>query len=289
MRLLHSFTSSLLLAGAWTINAASSWSFEDATLTVQGKGAGVGAGAKEKLNPASSLPKSVTLGATDSLKLLLTTTDGKKAKRPHQAFLTLTDPTTGLEESFVLNVKESGKGKVDLTHKDLPVQFLTTSKPVPASIVIGSFGSSAPYKSKVFDLNIARDANVPLAIPEPPTRYAAEKEIHHIFRTDPKSPPKIITIVFAAGVIAALPVLLGVWATLGANVSHLSKALGNAPISHALFFGSVLAMEGIFFLYYTSWNLFQTLPAASVVGTVAFLSGSRALSEVQERRLAGQR
>jgi oligosaccharyltransferase complex subunit delta (ribophorin II) len=48
-------------------------------------------------------------------------------------------------------------------------------------------------------------------------------------------------------------------------------------------------MEGIFFMYYTSWNLFQTLPAAAVVSAVAFLSGSRALSEVQERRLAGQR
>jgi oligosaccharyltransferase complex subunit delta (ribophorin II) len=67
-----------------------------------------------RLNPIVSLPKAVSLGATDTLKLLLTTTDGKTAKRPHQAFLTLTDPTTGLEESFVLNMKESGKGKVDL-------------------------------------------------------------------------------------------------------------------------------------------------------------------------------
>jgi len=48
-------------------------------------------------------------------------------------------------------------------------------------------------------------------------------------------------------------------------------------------------MEGIFFLYYSSWNLFQTLPAAGVVGLVAFLSGSKALSEVQSRRLAGER
>ena len=56
----------------------------------------------------------MTLGATDSLKLDLTTVDGTKAKRPHQAFLTLTDPTTGLEESFVFSVKDSGKGKVSL-------------------------------------------------------------------------------------------------------------------------------------------------------------------------------
>lgn len=175
------------------------------------------------------------------------------------------------------------------THKDLPHQFLTASKPIPASIVIGAFGSSTPYKQKVFDLAVTRDVNVPLAVPEAPLRYAADAEIHHIFREDPKSPPKIITIVFAAAVAAAFPVLLGLWATLGANVSHLSKALGAAPLSHALFFGSIIAMEGVFFLYYTSWNLFQTLPAAGLVGIVAFLSGSRALSEVQERRLAGLR
>lgn len=94
---------------------------------------------------------------------------------------------------------------------------------------------------------------------------------------------------FAAAVVGTLPVLLGVLASLGANANHLSKALSNAPVSHALFFGSIVAMEGIFFMYYTSWNLFQTLPAAAVVGFVAFISGSRALTEVQERRLAGLR
>lgn len=138
-------------------------------------------------------------------------------------------------------------------------------------------------------MQVVRDPNVPLTIPEAPQRYASEPEIHHIFRDDPRSPSKIITIVFAAAVLAALPVLVGTWATLGANANHLSKALSNAPVSHALFYGSILAMEGIFFLYYTTWNLFQTLPAAVVVSFVAFLSGSRALTEVQERRLAGLR
>jgi len=138
-------------------------------------------------------------------------------------------------------------------------------------------------------MQFPRDPNVPLAVPEKPVRYIAQEEIHHIFRADPRSPPKIITLVFAAAVVAALPLLLGVWVSLGANADHLGKALGSAPISHALFYGSILAMEGIFFLYYTSWNLFQTLPAAAIAGTVAFISGSRALSEVQERRLAGLR
>ncbi|KAA8576423.1 hypothetical protein EYC84_006548 [Monilinia fructicola] len=84
----------------------------------------------------------------------------------------------------------------------------------------------------------------------------------HIFRPDPQSGPKIFSLAFALAVIATVPVLLGAWAYLGANLSHLSKATSAAPISHGLFYGSIIAMEGIFFLYYSSWTLFQTLPAA---------------------------
>lgn len=122
-----------------------------------------------------------------------------------------------------------------------------------------------------------------------PERFGKKQEINHIFREDPRSPPTIISLVFSLSVLAALPLLLGAWALLGANVDHLSKAFGASPVAHGLFFGSILAMEGVFFLYYTSWNLFQTLPAAGLVGAVAYVSGSRALTEVQERRLSGHR
>ena len=79
------------------------------------------------------------------------------------------------------------------------------------------------------------------------------------------------------------------WLNLGANANHLSKAIGAAPISHTAFFGSIVAMEFVFFLYYTSWNLFQVLPVILVVGAVTIVSGTRALGEVQTRRLAGER
>ncbi len=79
------------------------------------------------------------------------------------------------------------------------------------------------------------------------------------------------------------------WTYLGGNLNHLDKALSDAPISHALFIGSIVGIEFVFFLYYTVWNLFQTLPVLGVVGLVAFLSGSRALTEVQGRRLSDLR
>jgi len=79
------------------------------------------------------------------------------------------------------------------------------------------------------------------------------------------------------------------WLFLGANIKHLPKALSAAPVSHAVFFGSIVAMEGVFFMYYTSWNLFQTLPVIAAVAVVTVLSGTKALGEVQSRRLAGDR
>ena len=73
-------------------------------------------------------------------------------------------------------------------------------------------------------------------------------------------------------------------------MSHLPTALGKAPLSHVVFFGSLVLMEGVFVLYYHgSWNLFQVLPLAAAVAAAAFLAGPRALGEVQSRRLAGER
>ena len=73
-------------------------------------------------------------------------------------------------------------------------------------------------------------------------------------------------------------------------MAHLPAALGKAPLSHLVFFGSLVLMEAAFLLYYHgSWNLFQVLPVIGAVAGAAFLSGPRALGEVQSRRLAGER
>jgi oligosaccharyltransferase complex subunit delta (ribophorin II) len=286
MRFLHSLLPSLLLAGAGIAEAASSWGFDEAIISVNSKG---GDGFKDKLPDHVPLTKPVTLGAADTLKIILTATEAGKPKRPHQAFLLLRDQDTGLETTFSFSVKDTGKGKVDFAQKDLPIQLLKSTQPLRATLLLASFGSSQAFSNHVFNLELKLDPNAPLPVYEQPLRYGKLAEIHHIFKADPKSPPKIISLFFAATVLATVPILLGAWAYLGANLSDLTKATSAAPISHMLFFGSILAMEGIFFQYYSSWNLFQTLPVAGVVGLITFLSGSKALSEVQSRRLAGER
>lgn len=277
-----------------------------------------------RLSHKSALKAPVALGAADSLKIILTTTEDGQGKRPHQAFLLLRDPKSGLEATFPFSVKDTGKAKVDVvriflnslsvgvadefpqTQKELPVQLLSSEQNLQATLLLASFGTSKPYSTHVFDLQVKHDPNVAQPKYNKPLRYGKLEEIHHIFKADPKSGPKIISLFFVLAVLATVPVLLGVvcifdlrgntgftnavkWALTGANLTHLSDALSAAPVSHSLFFGSIVSMEGIFFLYYYSWTLFQMLPVAGVVGLVAFLSGSKALSEVQTRRLAGKR
>ncbi|KAK7914256.1 Dolichyl-diphosphooligosaccharide--protein glycosyltransferase subunit 2 [Apiospora marii] len=286
MRFLRSFVPSLLLA-AGAAQAASSWSFDDATLSVGSKKAD--SSVKEKFSDKSLPKKTVDFGNTDTLKIILTAKEGGKAKRPHQAFLTLQETETGLEAPFVFTTKESGKATVDIKHSDLPVQLLKSTKPLKATLTLASFGSSTGYNNRIFDVEIRKD---PLAVPpvyEKPMRYGKREEIHHIFKDDPKSPPKVISLVFTLAVAAMVPVLLIGTFALGGNVAHLPKAFSSAPVSHGIFYGSIIGMEFVFYMYYSSWNLFQVLPVIGVVGVTSLLSGSKALGEVQRRRLAGER
>ncbi|GKT91868.1 oligosaccharyltransferase subunit ribophorin II [Colletotrichum tofieldiae] len=281
MRFLHSLTPALALFAAGAAQAASSWGFDSATVSISGKGKDA---TKEKLSPTAPLKKALSLEAKDTLKVILTAKEGDKAKRPHQAFLILKETTTGLEAPSLL----SSRTPVE-SQKDLPIQLLLATEPLKASIVIGSFGASKALETTLFDVAVKRDASAAVPTYEAPVRYGKQPEIHHIFKEGDKSPPKIISLAFVIAVLATIPVLLIGWLNLGANFNHLQKALSAAPLSHAVFFGSIVAMEGVFFLYYTSWNLFQTLPAVAIVATSIFLSGTKALSEVQSRRLAGQR
>jgi len=93
------------------------------------------------------------------------------------------------------------------TQKDIPVPLLVATKPLEALIVIGSFGSAQAYNSRVFDVEIKTDPTAPALSYEKPVRYGAKPEIHHTFRADPKSPPKVISLFFATAVVATVPAL----------------------------------------------------------------------------------
>ncbi|KAK6538542.1 hypothetical protein TWF694_010121 [Orbilia ellipsospora] len=276
----------LLLLSQWTDAVTPSWTFTDASLQVSQRGAE--AGPRQKFTPKSPISEPITLKATDSIKIQLTTEEGGKPKRPHQLFLFAKDSQSDLESFFVFDTKESGKARLDLTQKEIPLSLLS-SPSLTLTLVVGSFGQGIPVSAEVGTLKLVLDPATKKTIAQPALKYGKLEEIYHTFRAEPKSPPAIISIVFLGAVLACLPALFGAWFTLSANVSHLPKSLAASPIAHPLFFASLIAFEAVFFAYYTKINIFQTLIAATVISPVAMISGSRALREVRARRLNGER
>ncbi|OBS19651.1 hypothetical protein FPOA_11376 [Fusarium poae] len=279
-----SIASSLLFLAS-AASAASSWGFKDGSVTVASK---QGHGATAKFKNQEPAKDALILGKADTIKVSLTTTEDSEAKRPHQAFIVITEPT-GIEVALPLDIKSSGKAVASFSHKDLPVPLLLSDEILKVNLVLGSFGSSNPLISPVFNIQIYHVPNTPLPAFERPLRYGPRDEIHHIFRVGETSPPMLLTVVFVTAILSTFPALIFAWCWMGGNLDHLPKALQTAPLPHGLFVGSIIAIEGSFFLYYIKWNLFQLLPVFMGLSIVAFLSGVKALSEVQGRRFAGER
>jgi oligosaccharyltransferase complex subunit delta (ribophorin II) len=106
-------------------------------------------------------------------------------------------------------VHTSAANMLRKTQKELPVQLLSSEQNLEATLLLASFGSAKPYSSHVFDLEVKHDSNAPLPKYEKPLRYGKLEEIHHIFKADPQSGPKIISLFFVLAVLATVPVLLG--------------------------------------------------------------------------------
>lgn len=92
--------------------------------------------------------------------------------------------------------------------------------------MIGSFGSSAGYNSVAFPLSIQPDPNNPPPPTEKPLRYGKLPEIHHIFRSDPKSPNIVIVLFFTVAVLATIPIVLG---AVSAKIPPPETALTSLP------------------------------------------------------------
>jgi len=70
------------------------------------------------------------------LRFALTVTNGGKARKAHQTFVTISDATSGLQESYPMTVNDKGKAKLDIVRHSrhsmqIPGTRLTTGRNTP--------------------------------------------------------------------------------------------------------------------------------------------------------------
>ncbi|KAG1745394.1 uncharacterized protein EDB91DRAFT_1236327 [Suillus paluster] len=143
-------------------------------------------------------PEPLTLGATDTLKFTFQITEndnGKVSNRSKRSSDSMT--VSGKEGIQPVRVTPGGKAKFELVLPtcDLHPSPQLRTDSLEVSFMLGSF-VHAPEKYDLFDLSIPTS--------QTPTEHSDEASFHilpvikHTFRPDQRSPPRLISAVFAA-------------------------------------------------------------------------------------------
>ncbi|KAG6901596.1 hypothetical protein C0995_010156 [Termitomyces sp. Mi166 len=233
----------------------------------------------ESISLTQPLSTPVTLGKTDTLKLTfqIVEKDGGKGVQPHQTFLRFYDETSGEEGVQPVRVTNGGKAKFELNMARPPLSLPPTSDaPLKVTLMIGS-PLHSPLKLELFDLVVPASQTPPVHPEEP--NFHPLPEIHHTFRPDQKMPPRPISAIFSAVVVAPWAVLLALWSQVIPRVPY--------PFSPSIlpFILTLGAFEALLVWYWVGLKLGQALSYGAVLGLVTIFAGKQALSKIGDNRI----
>ncbi|KAI9250574.1 Dolichyl-diphosphooligosaccharide--protein glycosyltransferase subunit Swp1 [Phascolomyces articulosus] len=113
-------------------------------------------------------------------------------------------------------------------------------------------------------------------------------EIHHVFREADAMPPTWFSQLFTLIALSPWLVLVIGWFGLGVTpvkvLSQLVSGSSMRAVAVIAFLASLVAVEYLFYLYWTRLNIFETLTYLAILLPVVFIFGQQALGQVQLRR-----
>ncbi|KAF8068876.1 oligosaccharyl transferase delta subunit [Lyophyllum atratum] len=228
------------------------------------------------VQPAST---PVTLAKDDVLKITFQVVEKESGNgvKPHQTFLRFYDEKSGEEGIQPVRVTAGGKAKFELNMARPPLSLPPTSDaPLQVSLLIGA-PTHSPLAVSLFDLIVPASHPAPVHATE--ASFHPLPEIHHTFRPEQKLPPKPISAVFSAVVLAPWIILLGMWSQVAPRVPHLFSA---SILPFTLTLG---AFEALLVWYWVDLKLGQVLSYGGVLGLVTIFAGRRALSKIGDHRV----
>lgn len=200
-----------------------------------------------------------------------------KVMAPHQTFVKMTNLASKQEIIFVAEADSSNVNRFDLNIGSSAKDFGYKSGKYSVELIIGDAVIENPISWVV--------ADVSLTFPEAPSseekqdQYAKKPEIKHLFREPEKRPSKAVSMAFTGLVLVPVLVLLVCWLRIGVNI-------GNFPFSLSAigFHVCLAAMFGLYYCYWTTFNMFETLRYMGLLGIPTFIFGNRLLSGIAARR-----
>jgi len=233
----------------------------------------------EPLSLAHKAKNAITLNTTDTLKITFQVVDKDSGEgiQPHQTFLRFYDPTTDEEGIQPIRVSPGGKAKFELSMARPPTSLPPTGDaPLDVSLFIGK-PDYTPVAAGLFDLHVP--ASQPPPVHPDEASFHPLPEIHHAFRPDQKLPPKFVSAVFSAFVVAPWALLLGLWSQVSPRLTH---AFSPSIVPFVL---SIGAYEVLIFYYWVNLKLGQVLLYGGFLAIVTLFTGKHALRSIAKRRV----
>ncbi|ODQ67586.1 hypothetical protein NADFUDRAFT_40735 [Nadsonia fulvescens var. elongata DSM 6958] len=292
------FGSSLSVALMATTVLANHWSITDASLSIGPR--------TEQLDTSSkTIRDELRLGLDSNIKLSYNTLLGESKSRAHQNMVLLRDSTTGLETTFIVHAKPSGKSKILISSKSIP-SALKNGNPLDLELIIGSFSKneivesenetkteednrvnsdvvkdSIPFRLKIAS-NIVIDNE---SEPSAPVRFGPKPIITHQFRASPRTVSPFISGLFSIAAASLVVVLLGVWfSVVGVNAKQFLPAFSESPIGHVSFWITIIGFEIVWIKYFIGMSIFDALGYSALLAPLGVVGGVRALKEIRSRR-----
>ncbi|XP_045180399.2 dolichyl-diphosphooligosaccharide--protein glycosyltransferase subunit 2-like [Mercenaria mercenaria] len=197
--------------------------------------------------------------------------------KAHQTFVKLTNVDSKQEIIFVAEADSSNVNKFDLNVGGSAKDFGYKSGKYNVELIVGDAVIENPISWTV--------ADVALTFQEEPSagkkvdQYAKKPEIKHMFREPEKRPSKTVSLAFTGLVLVPFAILFICWMKIGVNISNFPFS-----ISAVGFHVCLGALFGLYYLYWTTLNMFETLRYIGLLGIPTFIFGNRLLSSIAARR-----
>jgi len=214
------------------------------------------------------------------MKFLLKDKSTGTSMTAHQTFIRLTNQETQQEITFVAEADGSDAYRFDLDVGSSAKDFGYLSGHYNMDLIIGDAVIQNPFSWAIADVVLTfPEGNV--AKRDDTYRYSKKPEIEHQFREPEARPPAVVSTLFTVLVLLPVLILLFLWVKIGVNMSSFSFSLSTLG-----FHVGLAAIFGLYYCYFLTLNMFQTLRWLGILGIPTFLFGNRLLSSIAARRKA---
>jgi len=201
-----------------------------------------------------------------------------KVMTAHQTFVRLTNAKTLQEIVFVSEPDATGLYKFDLDVGHSAGDFGHLSGKYSMELIIGDAVVENPFSWVVADVALTfQEGPAPKSAKR--TNYLPRPEIKHLFREPEKRPSVLVSNLFTGLCLLPLAILIVAWFKLGANISNFPVTL--SAIGFHIGLGAIF---GLFYCYFLTLNMFETLRYLGLIGIPTFLFGNRLLSGIAAKR-----